>query len=379
MKFDYERTEKLIKSFAHLKIRKPSEKLESNFFEIAGYPHYENVMSNILSFFFDTEEEHGFKDLWIKSLLLCYLNHHDRNDISISHISTNNVLREYSNGSDKRIDLLIDCSSFLILIENKIYASLYNDLDIYKKMGKNYLKDTDNIGIPILTIVLSLSKVNDIKDKDVINITYEELIKEIEKNKKEYEINNKWDLLSEEFIENIKRRKHNMKINKEFMKFIEENIDDVSSFIDVYNSDCHERFEFCKKVNKAIKEKDDSIRSSTYSGGQSDPYYSVYIDTFLKDGTDICIETYVMKRPSKAAHEEYSKIYMALWCRTRRNKEYLDNIIKALDISNAIYLETNGWKEQYLIEILPIENVEIEKVAIDMVNYSSKILDIFNK
>ena len=42
------------------------------FFDVTGFPHYENVISNILAFFFDTNEEHGFKDLWLKSLFECY-------------------------------------------------------------------------------------------------------------------------------------------------------------------------------------------------------------------------------------------------------------------------------------------------------------------
>ena len=39
------------------------------YMEIAGYPHYENVCSNVLSFFFDTKQSHDLNDLVIKSLL----------------------------------------------------------------------------------------------------------------------------------------------------------------------------------------------------------------------------------------------------------------------------------------------------------------------
>ncbi len=42
------------------------------FFDVSGFPHYENVISNILAFFFDVNEEHGLKDLWLKSLFECY-------------------------------------------------------------------------------------------------------------------------------------------------------------------------------------------------------------------------------------------------------------------------------------------------------------------
>lgn len=39
---------------------------EHNFIDICGFPRYENIISNILAFFFNIEEQHGFKDLWLK-------------------------------------------------------------------------------------------------------------------------------------------------------------------------------------------------------------------------------------------------------------------------------------------------------------------------
>ena len=39
------------------------------FLGIAKQPHYENVLSNIYAFYFDVNEVHQFKDLFIKSLL----------------------------------------------------------------------------------------------------------------------------------------------------------------------------------------------------------------------------------------------------------------------------------------------------------------------
>lgn len=204
MRNDYQ---KLIDDFIKAGITNRAEKMERNIFEIAGYPHYENVVSNILAFFFDTREQHGYQDCWIKSLMECYLSKNLLDDVSSESIVTNNIEREYSNGSDKRIDLLIDCGSFLVLIENKIYASLYNDLEIYSLMAKNYLKKEGLEDTPIIKIVLSLFEVNNISQKDVINITYEELINQVIKNKEKYQTSLKWSMFCDEFIENIKRRK----------------------------------------------------------------------------------------------------------------------------------------------------------------------------
>ena len=60
--------EKLLEKFADL------PKVESappTFMEIAGYPHYENVCSNILAFFFDTEEQHEYKDFFKLTFKMC--------------------------------------------------------------------------------------------------------------------------------------------------------------------------------------------------------------------------------------------------------------------------------------------------------------------
>ena len=43
---------------------------ETTFLDISGFPHYENVCSNILKFFFSSDELHGLKDLLVRALLV---------------------------------------------------------------------------------------------------------------------------------------------------------------------------------------------------------------------------------------------------------------------------------------------------------------------
>ena len=40
--------------------------------QIAGFPNWENVYSNILAFFLDTNQDHGFGPLFIRSILAAY-------------------------------------------------------------------------------------------------------------------------------------------------------------------------------------------------------------------------------------------------------------------------------------------------------------------
>lgn len=47
--------------------RLPPSPREFTFMQVAGYPHYENVCSNILAFYLDPQEEHGLGDLVLRS------------------------------------------------------------------------------------------------------------------------------------------------------------------------------------------------------------------------------------------------------------------------------------------------------------------------
>ena len=64
--------EKLLDVFNTIKYENTYSDLSENYFSVSGYPHYENVASNILQFFFDSRAGHGMKDLWLSALLECY-------------------------------------------------------------------------------------------------------------------------------------------------------------------------------------------------------------------------------------------------------------------------------------------------------------------
>jgi hypothetical protein len=96
--------------------------------EVSGYPHYENVASNILAFYFDPLAEHNLKDLLVSAFLQM---------VGIKELPPVGELlvrREHITDEGKRIDLIIDGEGFTIGIENKIYHTLANDLEQYGKV-----------------------------------------------------------------------------------------------------------------------------------------------------------------------------------------------------------------------------------------------------
>jgi hypothetical protein len=121
---------------------------EQTFMEIAGYPHFENVCSNILAFYLQPSNEHGFGTLFL-DVLATLVNA----EIEIDGLGID-VRREEITGNGKRIDLVVESDNHIFGIENKIFAGLYNDFDDYSK----HLESLSN-GHQVYKILLSLRSV----------------------------------------------------------------------------------------------------------------------------------------------------------------------------------------------------------------------------
>nr|WP_255478538.1 PD-(D/E)XK nuclease family protein [Rufibacter sp. XAAS-G3-1] len=97
--------------------------------EISGYPHYENVCSNILKFYLDINNEHELKDLIINSVVHCA----DK-DFHLEYEFENiEVLREVETNNGNRLDILIKTNNYIIGIENKFFITYTTTLKIIIK------------------------------------------------------------------------------------------------------------------------------------------------------------------------------------------------------------------------------------------------------
>jgi hypothetical protein len=135
--------------FAGLKKLPKAVNREPTFMEIAGYPHFENVCSNILAFYLQPSNNHGFGTLFL-DVLATLINA----EIEIDGQAVD-VRREELTANGKRIDLVIESdNNYVIGIENKIYAGLYNDFHEYSR----HLESLRN-GRPVYKILLSLGYV----------------------------------------------------------------------------------------------------------------------------------------------------------------------------------------------------------------------------
>ncbi len=155
----------------------PRHKQEPTFLEICKYPRrrFEEICSRILGFYFDPTKEHRLSDLFLSSLLELL-----KKDIPYRNDDVTVAEEVYADG--KRIDLVIYGHSFVIGIENKITAPLYNPLGTYKKKLEEYGKEKT------IKIVLSLRPIKGSDEKglmeknEFVAITYSEFFAIIKRN-----------------------------------------------------------------------------------------------------------------------------------------------------------------------------------------------------
>ncbi|MBN1599046.1 MAG: PD-(D/E)XK nuclease family protein [Bacteroidales bacterium] len=184
-----------------------------NIFEIAGFPHWEQVNSNFLAFYFDNKEDHKFESLFFDSLIeLIHLKLGRLAPQFLDELTPDfTVFREF-----EFIDILIVSNNkgnnkysyeWAILIENKIHANLYNDLKTYWNCV--------NVKSKKIGIVLTLKPLSDdensylqkLKSEGIlyVHITHNELLSQVSLNIYQYFKNSddRHLLFLKEYISNI--------------------------------------------------------------------------------------------------------------------------------------------------------------------------------
>lgn len=196
--------------------------------EIAGFPHRENVYSNILAFLLDTGQAHGFGSLFVQSILAAYKKRcpdtwPGKHLALETELETVNVEREVRTGTGKRIDLVVECSEFVMCIENKIWTGLHNDLGEYRKHCEQERSDQPVLGI-VLSPYRQQSDSCQISEHEFVSVTYSDLVEELLYRAGSYidRHNTQYQYLLFDFVEQASRfgRKNTMtEDQREFLKF----------------------------------------------------------------------------------------------------------------------------------------------------------------
>jgi len=234
--------QKLVDDFNDLKIK---ERSGITFLEIAKCPHLENVWSNILAFYLNPNSEHNLFDLILNSVFETV----DKK-VRISNFKNIRVITEYATELGNRIDIVVIADNFILGIENKVDAGLYNDLDDYSNTLEGLAKPQSLLAYKI---VLSKNRTN--TTNGFTNIIYSDLIKNIKKNIGDFTAysDTKYLIFLFDFLKNIENNinSQSMADNLEVINFFHNNIDKVNRLLDYHN-----------KFNSDLNQKLNAIHSN---------------------------------------------------------------------------------------------------------------------
>ncbi len=233
-------------------------------FEISGYPHYEDVISNVLQFFLKSGYKHGFSSIFVESLLNA-VNELDKEELP-SDSSVLDVEREVTTYKNNRIDLVIKTETHCIAIENKIYHHLHdNDLQDYQDYINKENSESENV-----FLVLSQTqkeKPEDWKGNDFKFITYAEFFDQLEERlgKALPEADAKIVVYLADLIKTLRNLNKRTQLTMEFLNFLSDNREDIESFYDnVFNKFKNEVESKADAIEELVDYEDTDFIPSTY-------------------------------------------------------------------------------------------------------------------
>jgi hypothetical protein len=104
---------------------------EKTLFSLGGRAYFENPASDLLAFFLKPDAEHGFKSLFLQAFIECI-----QFDPSFLVMAGVTVSREVETADGGRIDIEVIGPDWVLLIENKVYASQVNPFQSYEEHGR---------------------------------------------------------------------------------------------------------------------------------------------------------------------------------------------------------------------------------------------------
>lgn len=285
---------------------------EPNLLDIASVSHKELPVSNLYSYFLNPTENHGLKSLFFDSLLeLLPVNSFTIGDDQIR------IEREvYTFETGKFIDIVVTDGSQVLIIENKVHATLYNDLDAYK----NHFKVRNIVGI-----VLSSRKEKN--TGDFFAITHYEWINKILTN-----FNDSYD------FQLNPRQNHNFYTFVEILKKMNITIENLDQSIDFFKSNAAQILAFQKMKDLYAKTIIEQVSNSGQNIGFNalETKKELSIEYTFSDAPGLIFYIYLDEN-------DFSILKSALWIRnnsiavqTWRNDSNSDtakNKIKALGLT----------------------------------------------
>lgn len=313
--------EELVEAFSSL----PVERVSPSIFEIAGYAHYENVISNILAFLLNPTNEHGLGSLVLDSLLPSSA----EGRVSIKDVQVN---REYFTDSRGRIDILMTTESHVIVIENKIFHYLNNDLNDYANTaGRSY----GNGGKELVKLILGVRRED--ASGGFVSVTYREFIAKIRQKMGDYVSteSQKWLLYLLDLIASIETYSGGKMKLSATEEFFVKNGEQVERLIE-------ERNRFLDRLSMKVKELVDLLDGRVTRGRTWIYAKRILVHDYVVNGSMIALDMEIL--PSGWS--------LKVLGRNRESKSHLRDLMRQHGIESERILVPN---ERFQILTLPIE------------------------
>lgn len=313
------------------------EERHPSFLDIAGYPNHENVFSNIYQFFLE-EKHHGMGRVFLSALDDCVPD----KDLMVEDYR---VCREVFTNDGGRIDITIEevdsdgNVTKVILIENKVFHTLENDLEDYM--------NTYSSSIERVLIVLSLEEIK--IDEQYVNITHLQWVNRVKERLgsviETFQI--KYLTLLQDFIQHI-HRYYQKRIDMDSISYLFENGQQINKIKTLEQ-------EGIKYISDEISKK---ISSTNWSWGRLIP------SGLQIQRSDSALIGYVF----------YNKVYaeksikIELWLKGEKyvNLRYekplsgkLNQIIKKGTINDQVSENTKEW---YYLANKTYENISLNQI-----------------
>lgn len=259
METQLSRLRKLLDKFSQL----PSPDVaELSIFSIGSKGYYENPTTDILAFFCDNNGLHQLNDIVLKALLHCLPPEY--HDLDYSLVETPE--REVTTKAGKRIDLLLEGTNWVMVLENKIYHQQNNPFNDYERFVQIEQKDRFK-GKKQLFVVLSLT--NETEHIGWYGISYPALISALKTQLAEQFISqplNKWSLLLREFILHLESLMSTSSINQQTLDFILSNLSTIKEIHQIKQQAINEYHHHLQIKLQEKLERDISIRLHSWDG-----------------------------------------------------------------------------------------------------------------
>ena len=201
---------------------------ELTLFDVGARGHFENPTMELLSFFLKSNRLHELENCFFNGLQKVIAGR----DICSSLGSLESVETEMSTAKGNRIDLLLETTEALIIVECKIYHQQNNPFDDYASYCELRRQSTGQ-SKKLVKLVLCLDGRVDsaLIQNSWHGISYQELVKDIEPHlSKALLVNpyNKWGLFAREFLLHLKELDNMGEISQDEIEFLAVNFKDFT-------------------------------------------------------------------------------------------------------------------------------------------------------